>query len=266
MRKYRFVGYFLLPLAIHPQGPFIRIWCLFRVVTIMFLCLVGPFYIAVTPFAAYLYWLMLVANICAYIDIYLLFHMGYYNEKGVLITHPKYTARNYITHSFIVDILAVFPFYLLVQWENPEHSEGHDYITHLVAPHVRHCSWHLNGLLQFHRVHEFFHYMEGNIMNNNMDLIRFFKFFPLSMVLINLISSLIFALNCTYKFYDIPQNCKDSCSYSTTFQIIFVDTASQTSELVVLDTDTHQRYYGYLKCRNGSWLGKSQFGGVTSSK
>lgn len=60
--------------------------------------------------------------------------MGYYNKKGILVTHPKYTAVYYLSHAFIIDFLAVLPMqeilYLFkaVNMHNPA-SVAHFYNT-----------------------------------------------------------------------------------------------------------------------------------------
>lgn len=35
--------------------------------------------------------------------------MGYYNKKGILVTHPKYTAMHYLSHAFVIDFIGVLP-------------------------------------------------------------------------------------------------------------------------------------------------------------
>lgn len=42
---------------------------------------------------------------CSYIRL----HVGYYNRKGILVTHPKFTAIHYLSHAFIVDFISVLP-------------------------------------------------------------------------------------------------------------------------------------------------------------
>lgn len=169
--------------------------------------MVGPFYISTAPYGNEIRWYILFANLTALLDIYLLLHMGYYNEDGLLITHPKDTALYYLKHSFAVDLLGVFPIMMFVSWENPNHNEGHDAIGHLIRPHLTHCSWHLNVLIQFHRIPELLNYMEKDILQNAY-LIRFFKFIPLTLVLINLAASLMFSSICNYRFYTDQKNGK----------------------------------------------------------
>lgn len=40
---------------------------------------------------------------------YIRLHVGYYNKRGILVTHPKYTAVHYLSHAFIIDLLGFLP-------------------------------------------------------------------------------------------------------------------------------------------------------------
>lgn len=43
------------------------------------------------------------------IDIYVRFHVQFYNSEKILVTHPLSTAYNYFRTSLAVDVIAVFP-------------------------------------------------------------------------------------------------------------------------------------------------------------
>lgn len=49
--------------------------------------------------------LYLTIVICRYIRL----HVGYYNKKGILVTHPRYTAMHYLSHAFAIDFIGVLP-------------------------------------------------------------------------------------------------------------------------------------------------------------
>lgn len=36
-------------------------------------------------------------------------HTCYYNEKGLLVSHPRFTTQNYLSKSFIIDFLSILP-------------------------------------------------------------------------------------------------------------------------------------------------------------
>lgn len=40
---------------------------------------------------------------------YIRLHVGYYNKKGILVTHPRYTAKYYLSHAFIIDFIGILP-------------------------------------------------------------------------------------------------------------------------------------------------------------
>lgn len=46
-------------------------------------------------------------------DMYLRLHYQYYTDMGILITHPLYTAKNYLTTTFITDLSSSLPLHLL---------------------------------------------------------------------------------------------------------------------------------------------------------
>lgn len=201
MGKFQVLGYLLMPLTIHPDGLFLRIWCGIRIVSIMVVCICGPYYIAVAPYADNMLWIFILTDICAYIDIYLLLHLAYYNKQGILITHPQMTASNYIRRSFALDVIAVFPIQLIINVDmNPYQAYGNE-VLHIVKQ-VAYKTWHLNVVLQFHRIPELFNYLESDILKSS-DWIKFFKFLPITVIVINLISSLVFGLNCNYEIASI---------------------------------------------------------------
>ena len=46
---------------------------------------------------------------CVYIwSLYLGLHMAYYDNEGVLVSHPVYTASQYLTSNFAIDLLGKY--------------------------------------------------------------------------------------------------------------------------------------------------------------
>lgn len=207
MGKLKFLGFLLLPLTINPHGPFFLIWCIFRIICINFIGLILPPYVATVPYLNYLLYPTIIAIVTVYVDMYILLHVAYYNEDGILITHPKHTAKYYLTHSFIVDLISAFPVQLFIKWFNPEHDESHDPIMHMVYPHFMHCSWMFNLPLQLHRMLGLIRYLESNISLNS-DIVRSLKLFTPIIIIMNCISSLAFNYECDYKFYNFKKRGK----------------------------------------------------------
>lgn len=48
-------------------------------------------------------------NLAAVVDVYVRMHVGYFNGKGLLVTHPLATATNYMKTSMFIDVLGVLP-------------------------------------------------------------------------------------------------------------------------------------------------------------
>lgn len=97
----------------------------------------------------YQYWYF---NIFSYIR----FHVGYYNEKGILVAHPLYTAKYYLSHAFIIDLIGCFPFDYIVQAitiDLKNYQQVNVYVSGL-------------RLLQIYRFISIFMYYEENILNS----------------------------------------------------------------------------------------------------
>lgn len=196
-----------MPLSIHPHGPFFTIWCFFRVISINVLGLLLPPYAATIPYLNYLYYPIMVAVGTAYVDVYMSLLVAYYNEDGILITHPKYTAKNYLTHNFAMDLISTFPIQVLVKWFTPNHTEFHDPTMHLVYSHLAHCSWMFVLTLQMYRMMGLVRYVESNIALKS-DIVRSLKLFTPIIIIMNVISSLVFNVECDYKFYEFQKRGK----------------------------------------------------------
>ncbi|XP_032231588.2 uncharacterized protein LOC5507177 [Nematostella vectensis] len=84
------------------------------------------------------------------VDIYIKFHVGYYNENKVLVTHPIFTARRYLRTNFLLDVLCCFPTEIFVLAVLPI-----DKAIMRVLAFAR-----LNRCLHFYRLVQFFSYME----------------------------------------------------------------------------------------------------------
>lgn len=58
-------------------------------------------------------WIAVALDTLAFLDIYIRLHVCYYNEQGILISHPLSTAKHYLSHGFAVDLLGALPLYLI---------------------------------------------------------------------------------------------------------------------------------------------------------
>lgn len=64
-------------------------------------------------------------DIITFADFYVRMHCQYYNEKGILVTHPLYTAHHYLTTQFILDVWCILP---LVKFNFQDDINNHDYV------------------------------------------------------------------------------------------------------------------------------------------
>lgn len=159
-----------------------------------------PPFTATVPYLSNLYIPIIFVIWSSYVDVYMSLFVAFYNNDGIFITHPKYTAKNYLTHNFVMDLISTLPIQLLVKWIDVNHNEDHDPIMHLVYPHFTHCSWMFLLTLQLYKMVGLVRYLESNIALNS-DIVRSLKLFMPIIIIMNIISSLVFNVECDYRFY-----------------------------------------------------------------
>lgn len=108
--KLQFVRYFLLKKTFQPTKRFYSTWECFR-------CAISFFqvtYVLMLTNAAlrssYNKYLEGFFQAVAWLDMYIRMHCCYYNNQGVLVSHPIHTAQHYFQTSFAIDIYASFPY------------------------------------------------------------------------------------------------------------------------------------------------------------
>nr|XP_022912668.1 uncharacterized protein LOC111423625 [Onthophagus taurus] len=114
MKHWSWLRYVLLRRTIDPKGKFFITWEAFRITTILVDITLGLLTanLLSTKLAVVS---GLVGSFCfvAAVDVYVRLHCQYYNNDGILITHPLYTAKHYIGCSFPIDIIQTLPQFLL---------------------------------------------------------------------------------------------------------------------------------------------------------
>nr|CAH7739096.1 unnamed protein product [Callosobruchus chinensis] len=103
-----FLSWILLPLSVYPDGIFFKMWCIKRSILVTIICILQPITLATTTYEVKLYWIIWICQLSLYLDIYINLHVAVY-EKGHFRCHPAYTARHYLTHSFVLDLIAAVP-------------------------------------------------------------------------------------------------------------------------------------------------------------
>ena len=113
----------------YPTQPFKANWDLLITLVLVFTCLVTPFIVAFvqtddTP-SEYKFHIMAsdakvwtvinyAVDIAFLIDMFIMFFSAYQDDDMKLIDHPKLIAKNYLGGWFIIDLIAIFPFEIIL--------------------------------------------------------------------------------------------------------------------------------------------------------
>uniref|UniRef100_A0A6P7FYB9 Uncharacterized protein LOC114332247 n=1 Tax=Diabrotica virgifera virgifera TaxID=50390 RepID=A0A6P7FYB9_DIAVI len=177
-----FISFLFLPAAIHPEGLFIRVWCVLRAFLITIQGIVLILLIMLPPFASEMSWLDFTCQLSLYLDMYLGLHIGYYDGKGMLKVHPVYTAWHYLTHGFLLDLIAAISWPLFMF-----HGEDND--VDKIFFHSTHCFWNLLKLIQFIKVYKCLSYFQNRTFESFVSL-RILKSFLFIIIVANFLTSL----------------------------------------------------------------------------
>ncbi|GJQ80203.1 hypothetical protein Trydic_g23779 [Trypoxylus dichotomus] len=136
----------------------------------------------------FFYYILICFDITAWIDLYVMHHVCYFNNIGIEISHPMHTALHYWKHAFIIDLVGSLPL---------------DYIFSFHKSTVVYLR--LNRLLQLHRIVGFFsHINASNIFRTStLDIL---KYLPLTILIMNYVAYLLLYTTCdvsvTHKAHD----------------------------------------------------------------
>lgn len=95
-------------------------------------------------------------------------HVCYYNKKGILVTHPKYTALYYLKRGFFGDLLGLLPtghmlyLFVAVHYDDPGSVSSFYTIQGF-------CNF--NKLLQMYRLPDAFMYFQKDILKTKSVLL-----------------------------------------------------------------------------------------------
>ncbi|KPJ19458.1 Potassium voltage-gated channel protein eag [Papilio machaon] len=148
--------YLLMPIAIKPDGIFLKTWAIIRISSAFIMSLLIPIIVSMAPLYGNYNTSLLVFETIAYVDLYLMLHVAFYGAKNQLIYHPYLTAKNYITNAFVVDFLTCFPWYALWKIFVPRHNENHTEEEHYINNHLYHCILRMINVLQIHKLYAAF--------------------------------------------------------------------------------------------------------------
>jgi len=222
----RYLSYLLVRNTISPNSYVFTTWTTFTVaMSCIHLATLG----LQTAFIAdskLLIALNYIIDVLFLIDIYIKMHVSYYNEDGVLVTHPTATAKNYLRRNFLIDLLAVIPFDLfLLDKHNVIYSIGK-----------------LNRFLRLISVSNYFRYLDTPIQSGNTSFIRAIKFGTYMYLLTHFFACLWFMVACPKDIivYSFSNDSIDSINSSL---------SSNNSELH--HDDEHDEHHE--DCRMDSW-------------
>lgn len=146
--NFRFVKYFLMRITINPNGKFFIVYEIIRsVIAIVTVTLHATYYIIVSD-GTYWFIILIVLDVIPFLDLYVRLHVCYFNDDGILVKHPLLTAKRYLTHGFVLDLLACLPIERVVNMNRTQHGTTYQCL-------------HVNRFLQLYRYYRLRHYI-GN--------------------------------------------------------------------------------------------------------
>lgn len=110
----KLLRYVLMRRTVHPNGKFIYYWEMSRCFFAFTSNIANGLVLVIISENVFVKIFLYFLDITAYIDFYVRLHYCYYNNSGLLISHPYLTAKQYLSHNFIVDLIGVFPWRVLI--------------------------------------------------------------------------------------------------------------------------------------------------------
>lgn len=106
--KYSFIRFFFLRFTIDPKRRFFICWEASRYINAIVRTVSA---ICMHNLLIKYYSILQTTNDCldflTIVDFYIRMHCQYYNEQGLLVTHPLYTAKKYLKTSFFLDVWCI---------------------------------------------------------------------------------------------------------------------------------------------------------------
>ncbi|XP_017786643.1 PREDICTED: uncharacterized protein LOC108569565 [Nicrophorus vespilloides] len=111
--KISFLRYLMLWKTINPQSKLYIGWEISRCILATIQLVINSYSLTILyEYSNLVFLCNVVLDVAGYIDIYIRLHVQYHNDKQILVTHPLYTAKHYLTTSFIVDLYGVLPYHI----------------------------------------------------------------------------------------------------------------------------------------------------------
>lgn len=240
--SFRWVKYFLVPFCILPNKPFLKCWVFIRLMSAVLLALLTPIHLVTAPYTYdYLDHLMLLFDIVAYLDLYIMMLVGYYGKQNQLIVHPCKTAMHYIKGLFFFDVILCFPWVIVIQLLRPDHNEDHSAYADSQHPHLLHSIIRLIAIFQVYRLPSALNYLESDITKKG-DMMEVLKFVPFTLVFISMWAGIIIKTSC--KVYHI-----DELGPNATIDELF-EVEGMNKLILTMHT---------MFCKDDSWIDLSRY-------
>ncbi|OQV13921.1 putative Cyclic nucleotide-gated cation channel subunit A [Hypsibius exemplaris] len=157
------------------NGSFLQWWTYSRVVMSTIIFVLTMIQVTYRLTSGFYFAICYLLDIYAWVDIYLQFHVQYYNHLNILVTHPYMTAKRYLRSNFWIDLLSVIPleFFLIFTPGATASTHLRDDLLHMIM-YMR-----LNRCFQIYRVPLAFNFLESDIKNREsfMFILKFINYF-----------------------------------------------------------------------------------------
>lgn len=127
---------------------------------------------------SFFYYILICFDVTAWFDLYIMHHVCYFNNIGIEISHPMYTALHYWKHAFFMDFMGSMP----LDYMFSVHRSTLVYLR-------------MNRLLQLHRIFGFFSYINASniFRTSTLDIL---KYLPLTVLIMNYVAYLLLYSTC----------------------------------------------------------------------
>lgn len=205
----RVLHYTMLPITIHPESKFYMCWEIL-VCLLIFARLIMEsckYNVLASCYHKKCYWAIMSLDVLLYLDMYIRLHIGYYNKKGLLITHPYYTAVNYVYTNFPIDVLVMVPYYWLQMTKI--FGKRHEFLTDVIITITIRT-------LQMYHIFRLLSYFKLDCSKALSIVLNVIKVFVLLTITILLFTNLFVLLTCTFDNHKFTYKCaRDGWQIST---------------------------------------------------
>ncbi|XP_064635102.1 uncharacterized protein LOC135492519 [Lineus longissimus] len=169
-----------------PTGKWLEAWTVFRVLLAIVVTCTLPIHIAFFEQNIAMWVIMYTFDLICLLDIYINFHIAFYNENNLLITHPISTAKQYAKTNFFIDLLAVLPIELFVLAAFPTIEASTVQLFALAR---------INRLIQVYRLPMAFNFLESRI-EKETGTFRKIKFAFYTVIFLIILNCCLFMMAC----------------------------------------------------------------------